>query len=212
MGAFRVKQDQSDSWLGPSPNLVLALLAYVASAVPAYAHTGTGPLDGFLSGFQHPIFGVDHLLAMLAVGIWGAQMGGRAVWTLPVVFPAIMTIGGVIGILGIPVPRVEIMIALSMLGLGLTIALAWKPHEALAIVVISVFAIFHGYAHGAELPEAADPISYAFGFVGATGLIHIAGIIFGLGLGILANGWVSRGAGAAIAAAGVYFLSAAVRA
>ena len=132
------------------------------SAVPAYAHTGTGPLDGFLSGFLHPIFGVDHLLAMLAVGIWGAQMGGRAVWTLPVVFPTIMTIGGVIGILGIPVPRVEIMIALSMLGLGLTIALAWKPHEASAIVVISVFAIFHGYAHGAELPEAADPISYAF--------------------------------------------------
>ena len=98
-----------------------------------------------------------------------------------------------------------------MLGLGLTIALAWKPHEALAIVVISVFAIFHGYAHGAELPEAADPISYAFA-VSATGLIHIAGIIFGLVLGILANGWVSRGAGAAIAAAGVYFLSAAVRA
>ena len=212
MGAFRLKQDQSNSWLGPSPNLALALLAYVASAVPAYAHTGTGPLDGFLSGFLHPIFGVDHLLAMLAVGIWGAQMGGRAVWTLPVVFPTIMTIGGVIGILGIPVPRVEIMIALSMLGLGLTIALAWKPHEALAIVVISVFAIIHGYAHGAELPEAADPISYAFGFVSATGLIHIAGIIFGLVLGILANGWVSRGAGAAIAAAGVYFLSAAVRA
>ena len=158
------------------------------------------------------LFGVDHLLAMLAVGIWGAQMGGRAVWTLPVVFPAIMTIGGVIGILGIPVPRVEIMIALSMLGLGLTIALAWKPHEALAIVVISVFAIFHGYAHGAELPEAADPISYAFGFVGATGLIHIAGIIFKLGSAY----WPMAGSVGArvlpIAAAGVYFLSASVRA
>jgi urease accessory protein len=187
-----------------------AILA--ASAAPAFAHTGTGQLGGFLSGFEHPIFGIDHLLAMLAVGIWGAQMGGRAVWTLPVVFPMIMAIGGVIGILGIPVPRVEVMIGLSMLGLGLAIALAWKPHEALAIVSISVFAIFHGYAHGAELPEAADPVLYAMGFVIATGLIHVAGIIFGLVLGKLADGWVSRGAGAAIAAAGVYFLTAAVSA
>ncbi len=209
------RDQQSDFWLGLSRNmrrLTSVLLVLVASAAPAYAHTGIAPLGGFLSGFEHPIFGVDHLLAMLAVGIWGAQMGGRAVWTLPVVFPAIMAIGGVLGILGIPVPRVEVMIGLSMLGLGLAIALAWKPHGALAIVTISVFAIFHGYAHGAELPEAADPILFAMGFVIATGLIHIAGIVFGLVLGRLANGWVSRGAGAAIAAAGVYFLSAAVSA
>lgn len=188
---------------------IAALVALLGSSTPIYAHTGTGSLGGFSSGFEHPIFGVDHLLAMLAVGIWGAQMGGRAVWTLPVVFPAIMAVGGVIGILGIPVPRVEIMIGLSMLGLGLAIALAWKPREAFAIVAISVFAIFHGYAHGAELPEAADPVLYALGFVIATGLIHVTGIIFGLVVGKLANGWVSRGAGATIAAAGVYFLSAA---
>lgn len=182
--------------------LTIALLA----PTTAFAHEGAGTLGGFMSGFRHPIFGYDHLLAMLAVGIWGAQMGGRAVWTLPTVFPLIMAAGGFAGATGVPLPYVEVLIALSVIGLGLAIALQWKAPEMIAIAAVGIFAVFHGHAHGAELPEAADPVAYGIGFVLATGLIHIAGIAFGLILGKLMNGWVSRGAGALITAAGLYFL------
>jgi urease accessory protein len=183
----------------------LAILV-VACAVPAAAHTGQGALGGFTSGFQHPILGYDHLLAMLAVGIWGAQMGGRSVWTLPVTFPLIMAVGGILGMSGFPLPHVELGIALSVLTFGLVIALALRPPEYVALLLIAIFAIFHGFAHGAELPEAADPVAYAMGFVVATGLIHLVGIGIGRALGKLYDGWVARGLGGAIAAAGVYFL------
>jgi urease accessory protein len=174
----------------------------------ASAHTGIELLGGFLSGFEHPIVGVDHLLAMLAVGIWGAQMGGRAVWTLPVVFPLIMAAGGVAGIAGLPLPQVETGVALSLLVLGLVIAIAFRPLEGVAVALVGMFAVFHGYAHGAELPSAADPAAYSAGFVIATGLIHVAGIGIGLLSGRLAGGWLARGAGGAIAAGGIYFLLA----
>jgi urease accessory protein len=172
----------------------------------AHAHVGGGELGGFLSGFQHPLFGVDHLLAMLAVGIWGAQMGGRRVWTLPVTFPLIMTVGGIAGMAGLALPSVETGVALSVLALGLAIAFAWRPFEWIALLLIAVFAVFHGHAHGVELPSAADPAAYSSGFVIATGLIHIAGIGMGLLVGKLVEGWVSRGFGAAIAVSGLYFL------
>jgi urease accessory protein len=174
----------------------------------ASAHTGIELLGGFLSGFEHPIVGIDHLLAMLAVGIWGAQMGGRAIWTLPVVFPLIMAVGGLAGIAGLPLPQVETGVALSLLVLGLVIAIAFRPLEAVAVGIIGVFAVFHGYAHGAELPSAADPAAYSAGFVIATGLIHVAGIGIGLLSGRIAGGWLARGAGGAIAAGGIYFLLA----
>jgi urease accessory protein len=151
---------------------VLAFLT-AAGIAPAAAHTGGEILGGLASGFEHPLFGSDHLLAMLAVGIWGAQLGGRAVWSLPATFPLIMAVGGLAGMVGIGLPSVETGIALSVLVLGLVIAMAWRPFELAALALIAVFAVFHGYAHGVELPTAADPAAYSAGFVIATGLIHV---------------------------------------
>jgi urease accessory protein len=198
------------SWLNGTtlrPTVSVAFAAWLLVAPNmASAHTGEGTLGGFASGFAHPIFGYDHLLAMLAVGIWGAQMGGRAVWTLPVTFPLIMAFGGVLGMAGLYLPAVETGIALSVLVLGLAIAFAWRPFEPVALLIIAVFAILHGYAHGQELPEAVDPTAYSAGFVIATGGIHVVGIGIGLLIGKLFEGRVSRALGAIIAASGLYFL------
>lgn len=180
---------------------ILALLA----ASPAEAHTG-GTLGGFTSGFAHPILGPDHLLAMFAVGIWGAQIGGRSIWELPVVFPLIMAFGGVLGLAGVPLPHVEIWIGLSVLGLGLAITVLWKPFELVSMAAVGLFAIFHGHAHGVELPNAVDPVAYGVGFVTATGLIHVAGIGFGLLLGRSLQGYAGRATGGLIALAGIWFL------
>ena len=143
---------------------------------------------------------------MFAVGIWGAQMGGRAVWALPVTFPLIMAVGGVAGMLGLPLAHVELGIALSILALGSAIAFGWRPAEAVALILIGVFAICHGYAHGVELPNAADPADYAVGFVLATGMIHVLGVGVGLALNKPMEGRLSRALGAVIAAGGIYFL------
>jgi urease accessory protein len=186
--------------VGLSSVVILAVLPSVA-----VAHTG-GTLGGFVSGFQHPIFGPDHLLAMLAVGIWGAQIGGRSIWELPVIFPMIMAFGGMLGVAGVPLPHTELLIALSVLTLGAVIAFAWKPVEWLSVIVVGAFALFHGHAHGVELPNAADPIAYGVGFVLATGLIHIAGILIGLVLGRPYHGLIGRAAGLLIALVGVFFL------
>jgi urease accessory protein len=145
-------------------------------------------------------------MAMLAVGIWGAQMGERSIWTLPVTFPLVMILGGFLGMAGVPLPYVETGIALSMLVLGAAIVLAWYPPEWLALAVIAFFAICHGYAHGVELPNAADPAAYATGFVIATGTIHVIGIGIGLSFGKLLHGWLSCGLGGGIVAGGLYFL------
>jgi urease accessory protein len=189
-----------------SHRLIIGLAAIlILLSGPAAAHTG-GAVGGLLSGFSHPLFGYDHLLAMLAVGIWGAQMGGRLVWELPIAFPLVMAVGGILGMAGFPIPHVETGIALSVLALGMVIALVLRPPELVALLLIAAFAICHGYAHGAELPSAADPAAYSIGFVVATGLIHVVGIGLGLTIGKLLDGRVSRGLGGAIAAAGVYFL------
>lgn len=182
---------------------VLVAFAFVVSQ-PASAHLQGGPVGGFQSGFVHPILGLDHLLAMLAVGIWGAQMGGRSVWTLPVTFPLVMALGSVLGMSGIVLPQIELGIALSVLLLGLAIAFAWKAPGWVALLLISVFAVCHGYAHGVEIPGAVSPVAYANGFVVATGLIHIAGIVVGLMLGRLWNGQLSQALGASIALTGLY--------
>lgn len=185
-------------------------LAALAVSVPtmAEAHVLAGEGGGFLHGFEHPLSGLDHMLAMFCVGLWGAQMGGRSVWSLPIAFPLIMVVGGMMGIAGIPLPNVESGIALSIIVLGAAIACLWRPPEWLAVVLIGVFAIFHGYAHGAELPNAADPADYAFGFVVATGLIHLAGIAVGLGFQRLQGGQMARALGGLIGLGGVYFLVA----
>jgi len=189
------------AWLLGSLFALVAMMPEVAQA-----HVTEGPIGGFTAGIAHPFTGIDHLTAMLAVGIWGAQMGGRSVWTLPVTFPLVMTIGGILGMAGVPLSHIETGIALSMLVLGAAIVLAWRPPEWVALAVIAVFAICHGYAHGVELPDAADPAAYATGFVVATGAIHVIGIGIGLSLGKLFHGWFSRGLGGGVAAAGLYFL------
>lgn len=196
---------------GPEGIWAALALAIALMAVPsggAFAHIIQGSAGGFGAGFEHPLTGPDHFLAMFAVGIWGAQMGGRAVWALPVTFPLIMAAGGLAGMSGLPLPHVELGIALSILALGSAIAFAWRPVDAIALVLIGVFAICHGYAHGVELPGAADPADFAAGFVIATGLIHLLGVGVGLGLGKPFSGRLARRLGAVIATGGVYFLVA----
>ena len=183
---------------------IAALLVLLPA--PAVGHVISGAQGGFGSGFTHPLTGPDHFLAMFAVGLWGAQMGGRPVWTLPVTFPIIMVVGGVAGMAGIPLPGIEIGIALSILALGLAIAFAWRPAEWVALALIAYFALCHGHAHGVELPLSADPADYAIGFVLATGMIHLFGIGVGLGLNKPLQGRLSRGLGALIGLGGIYFL------
>jgi urease accessory protein len=176
-------------------------------ATPAFAHTG-GVTDGFIGGLAHPVFGPDHVVAMVAVGLWGAFLGAPAMWLLPVVFPLVMAFGGVLGIVGVPLPAVETGIATSAAVLGLMVALAARPPLWVAAVLVGAFAIFHGHAHGAELPAGADAVAYSLGFVIATGLLHLAGIAFGLLARWPAGRIAVRGAGAAIALAGIAFLVA----
>lgn len=180
-----------------------AALMLLAQAAAAHEGHGGGLLDGFL----HPLLGADHVVAMVAVGLWGAFLGAPAIWLLPVVFPLVMALGGAMGIAGLPLPGVETGIALSAVVLGAMVAFAARPPLALAAVVVGAFAIFHGHAHGTELPQAAGALAYSLGFVVATGLLHLAGI----GLGALVR-WPAgrlavRGSGAAIAVAGVGFLA-----
>lgn len=187
----------------------LAATAAILIAGPAAAHEGGGLVGGFVSGFLHPLTGYDHLLAMVAVGLWGAFLGRPLVVALPVIFPTVMALGGVLGMAQAPLPPVEIGIALSVLLLGGAIAAALKAPVWAACLVVGVFAIFHGYAHGQELPTAADPVGYSAGFVLATGLLHVAGITIGL---LKARPWgekATRGLGGLIALAGVWFLYAA---
>jgi urease accessory protein len=183
----------------------LALCAAIAAA-PAHAHSGS-VTGGFAGGFAHPLFGPDHIVAMVAVGLWGAFLGAPAIWLLPITFPLVMALGGVLGIIGVPIPEVEIGIAVSAIILGLMVALAARPPLWLAAVIVGAFAIFHGHAHGAELPAAADAVAFSLGFVIATGMLHLCGIGFGLLSRWPAGRIAVRTAGAAIALAGVAFLS-----
>lgn len=189
----------------------LAAAAGLALAGPAAAHAGTGLRGGAASGFLHPLSGADHLLAMVSVGLWGAFLGRPLIYAAPVIFPTVMVAGAAMAMLGVPAPPVEIGIALSVLVLGLGIALAVRAPVWAAAVIVATFALFHGYAHGKELPSASDPVGYSLGFVLATGLLHVAGI----GLGALKNrpgGEVlTRSLGGLAAVAGGGFLFAALR-
>lgn len=175
------------------------------------AHSGTGLAGGFASGFAHPFSGFDHLLAMVSVGLWGAFLGRPLIVALPVIFPTVMAAGGVLAIAGGRLPPVELGIALSVLVLGAMIAGAVRAPVWLASLIVAVFAVFHGYAHGAELPSAADPVGYSAGFVLATGLLHVAGITVGLVADRPGGARVVRGLGGLIALAGAWFLIVALR-
>jgi urease accessory protein len=173
---------------------------------PAEAHMGTGLAGGFVSGFVHPLSGADHLLAMVAVGLWGAFLGRPLIHVLPVVFPAMMVGGAILGMFAVPLPPVEIGIACSVLVLGGCIALSVKAPIWAASLVVAVFALFHGYAHGRELPSAADPVGYSAGFVLATGFLHVCGICLGLLTHRPGGVVMVRGIGAIIAMLGAWFL------
>jgi len=190
--------------------VVWAFLAIAFMPSVALAHSGEGISGGFLAGFTHPIFGWDHVAAMVAVGLWGAFLGRPAIWVLPVVFPLVMAVGGVLGVLGVPLPGVEEGIATSALILGLMVLLAVRPPLWVAALLVGAFAIFHGHAHGTELPAAANAVAYSIGFVLATGLLHLAGIGLGLLIAMPLGRVAVRAAGGAIALAGLGFLTGAL--
>lgn len=179
-------------------------------ASTAGAHESSGHSSGFVSGFLHPIFGWDHVAAMVAVGLWGAFLGRPALWILPIVFPLVMAFGGALGVMGVPVPAVETGIAGSAVVLGAMIALAVRPPLWVAAVIVGLFAIFHGHAHGTELPGAANPLTYSIGFVLSTGLLHLCGIAFGWLVRWPAGKMAVRAGGGLIALAGVGFLTGVV--
>jgi urease accessory protein len=182
------------------------LLALLAISDTAFAHEQQGVPGGLASGFLHPLTGLDHLAAMVAVGLWGAQLGAPAIWILPITFPLVMAVGGVLGVLGIALPMPEVVIALSALVLGGAVAARLRLPFAIAAVVVGVFAIFHGHAHGAELPQSANPLAYGVGFVVATGLLHVCGITMGTLSRSPAGARLIQGIGASIAVLGCYFL------
>ena len=182
------------------------LLALVASSVPVHAHVQTGEASGFLTGVGHPVSGLDHVVAMIAVGLWGAQLGAPALWLLPVTFPMMMALGGLVGLLGVPLPGLEVGIAASAVVLGLVVMFALRPPLAVAVALVAVFAIFHGHAHGTELPPGQSALLYSMGFVVATGCLHGVGIAIGV---IHRWRWgqtLLRAVGAVVAVAGIVFM------
>ncbi len=190
--------------------LMFLFAALLLAAQTAYAHEASGVAGGFASGFMHPILGWDHVAAMVAVGLWGAVLGPPAIWILPVVFPLVMAFGGALGVAGIPLPGVEIGIAISALVLGSMVLFAARPPLWLAAVVVGAFAIFHGHAHGTELPHAVSPLAYSLGFVLSTGMLHMCGIAFGLLARWKSGVLIVRAGGGVIALAGVLFLARAI--
>jgi len=196
-----MRSDVARRALAPFGALLWVLLAH-----PAWAHPQQGLSAGFVTGLRHPVSGLDHVLAMIAVGFWGAQLGAPAIWLLPVTFPLVMALGGFIGLLGIPLPGAEIGVASSAILLGAMVATQARPRLWLAAALVAFFAVFHGHAHGTELPAGQSGLLYSAGFVVATGCLHATGIAIGLihrwSFGRIAL----RAAGVAIACAGVLFL------
>jgi len=186
--------------------VVFVLLELVAHT--AFAHTGgdtSGP--GFVRGLLHPLSGLDHVLAMLAVGMWGAQLGWPAIWVLPVAFPMVMALGAAWGILGLPLPAVEIGVAFSVIVLGSFIASGKRPPLVLAACVVAAFAVFHGYAHGIESKQGIDFASYCLGFVVATGTIHLTGIGIGFVTHLPRGETLLRMGGALISLTGCFLVA-----
>ena len=188
----------------------LAAASFAAIASPAIAHVQAGQATGFLTGFLHPISGLDHVLAMVAVGLWGAQLGAPAIWLLPVTFPIVMAFGGLLGLLGAPLPGVEIGIAASAILLGVAVMTERKLPLVAAAALVGFFAIFHGHVHGTELPPGQSGLLYSLGFVVATGCLHAIGIAIGAIHRWPAGQVALRLAGACVGLAGIFFLWQAV--
>ncbi|AMO21567.1 HupE/UreJ family protein [Ramlibacter solisilvae] len=188
-----------------SLRLVLAL-GMVALAQAAHAHSEITSGGGLVRGFMHPLTGSDHLLAMVAVGMWGAVLGPPLVWVLPVTFPLLMVFGAVAALAGIALPAIEPGVALSVMVLGGAIGAFWRAPLPAALAVVAFFGFLHGFAHGRELPEAASPAAYAAGFVLASGLLHGTGIAIGTVRAAPHGKLALRIFGAAIALVGVGML------
>jgi urease accessory protein len=169
----------------------------------AFAHVGVGPTSGFGNGLLHPISGLDHLCAMIAVGLWAAQQGKRALWAVPLAFVSMMALGGALGMAGRSLPFVEQGIAASLLVLGVLIASAARLPLAAGVLLVGTFAVFHGHAHGAEMPATSSGLAYGAGFIAATAMLHGCGIALGLAFQKLDKPRVLRFAGAAVALCGV---------
>ncbi|KAA2242267.1 HupE/UreJ family protein [Salinarimonas soli] len=184
----------------------LALALLTAAASPALAHTGVGATHSFLAGVSHPLLGLDHVLAMAAVGAWAGLNGGRAVWAWPLAFVGLMVAAALLALAGVAAPGGEIGIGLSVLVLGTLVALRLPLTLAAGAAICGAFALFHGHAHGAELPAGAGAGSYVAGFVLATAILHAAGVGLGLASGRLVSPWLARAAGGAVALAGVVLL------
>ena len=190
--------------------VLLVLFLLMLAPASARAHVTGGEAAGLLAGLRHPVSGPDHVLAMISVGIWGAQLGQPAIWLLPVAFPMVMAFGGFLGLAGVPLPGVEVGIAVSAILLGLAVAREARPKLAAAVALVAFFAVFHGHAHGTELPAGQSGVLYSIGFVAATGCLHAAGIAIGLVHRWRAGRVALRVAGAGVALAGLAFLWKAV--
>lgn len=190
--------------------LVYASLAPILSFSPAFAHTGVGTTSGLSHGFIHPVSGIDHVLVMVAVGIFAAHLGGRGLWAVPLAFVSMMGVGGALAMIGVTIPYVEIGIGLSVVALGVSIALRLSPPTVVAMTLVGMFAIFHGHAHGAEMPDTASGFAYGAGFVAGTALLHAFGISLGLAIGTLGQTRgrrVSQVSGGLMAIAGLALLT-----
>jgi urease accessory protein len=184
----------------------LAAVCLAALASRALAHVEAGQAAGFLAGFAHPVSGLDHVLAMVAVGVWGAQLGLPAIWILPVTFPIVMALGGLLGLLGVPLPGVEIGIAASAILLGAAVMTERRLPLYAAAALVGFFAVFHGHAHGTELPPGQSGLLYSLGFVVATGCLHAIGIAIGTIHRRPAGRIALRITGGGVGLAGVFFL------
>ena len=184
--------------------LLALLLSFLPSA--ALAHVPEGGAGSVMAGLLHPVTGIDHVVAMVAVGLWGAVLGAPAIWLLPVAFPMVMAFGGVMGLLDLPLPGVETGIALSALVLGILVMQQQRLPLALAAGLVGLFALFHGYAHGVELPDGADALLFSLAFVAATGLLHLGGIGLGEARRLAWGHRLLQVIGAVIAVVGVWSL------
>ncbi len=183
--------------------LLLAAASFAASTMPAFAHLDPAEHGSLMAGFTHPLSGLDHILVMIAVGLWAAQTGGRALWVVPSAFVGTMAFGFALAMAGVHLPFVEPAILASVVALGLLVAMAVRMETVACAAVVGVFALFHGYAHGGEL-GAAGALPFSAGFVIATALLHAAGIGLGIGIGRLSSGRIiSRLIGGITAFAGL---------
>ncbi|MGA7159592.1 MAG: HupE/UreJ family protein [Bacteroidota bacterium] len=174
----------------------------------AFFHLGVGQTSGFLNGFVHPFSGLDHICAMLAVGLWAAQRGGRAIWAVPLTFISVMTLGGILGMAGIALPFVDRGIIISVLILGVLVAASVRMPLVASTIIVGLFALLHGHSHGTEMPQTASALAYGMGFIAATALLHASGIAVALAAPKLGLNRVVRFTGAAIALCGIYLLIA----